>query len=201
MKNLRLFLLSSSVALACVASRTFAAVTWSSDCPTSFTLTICGTGPIGGGDFTSPSGRWEFEDSFDVMDFSTSLQLQQCGSSVEFTPSGGKDTFPGYDGFGYVNGDNYGSGNTACGPGNTLPGWSVDSFITYQVENPYDPNTWQWIVECTGSGPDLVDSGCKSNGGCGEIVVPEPGTLWLVGVGLCGLVLTRRYGVGRRARG
>lgn len=200
MKNLRLILLSSSVAFACVASRAFAVVTWSSDSTTSFALTICGTGLTGGGEFTSPSGRWDFEDSFDVLDFSTSLQLQQCGSSVEFTPTGGKDSLPGYSGFDYVNGDNYGSGNTSGGPGNTLPGWSMDSFITYKVENPHNPNTWQWIVECDGSGPDLTDSGCKPNEPCLELVVPEPGSLWLGGVGLCGLAFAHRLGIGHRAR-
>ncbi|MGD1019762.1 MAG: PEP-CTERM sorting domain-containing protein [Verrucomicrobiia bacterium] len=200
MKHLRLILLSSSVAFACVVPRAFAVVTWSSDCPTSFALTISGTGPTGGGNFTSPSGQWDFEDSFDVLDFSTSLQLQQCGSSVEFAPSGGKDIFPGYSGFGYVNGDNYESGNTSSGPGNTLPGWSVDSFITYDVVNPHNPDTWRWTVECQGSGPGLADSGCKPPvSGCG-IVVPEPGTLWLVGVGLCGLAFAHRRGLGRRAR-
>ncbi len=200
MKNLHLILLSSSVSFACVASSTFAAVTWSSDSATSFALTICGTGPIGGGDFASPSGRWDFEDSFDVLDFSTSLQLQQCGSTVEFTPTGGKDILPGYFGFGYVNGENYGSGNTSSGPGNTLPGWSVDSFITYKVANLQNPNTWQWTVECYGSGPELTDWGCKSNWSCRELVVPEPGSLWLVGVGLCAMAFAHRRGVGRRAR-
>lgn len=201
MKNLHLFLLSSSVAFACVASSAFAVVTtWTSDCTTSFELTICGTGPTGGGEFASPSGQWNFEDSFDVVNFSTSLQLEQCGSSVEFVPTGGEDTLPGYYGFDYVNGDNYGSGNTACGPGNALSGWSVDSFITYKVEDPHNPNTWQWTVECYGSGPDLANSGCKPKGPCGDLVVPEPGTLWLVGMGLCGLVLAQRRGVGRRAR-
>lgn len=107
---------------------------------------------------------------------------------------------PGYDGFGCVSGDKYESGNTACGPGNTLPGWTVDSFITYTVENPHKPNTWQWTVECTGSGPDLTNSGCKSHEPGWEPVIPEPGSVWLVVVGLCGLAFTHRLGVGRRIR-
>ncbi|MGA2604870.1 MAG: PEP-CTERM sorting domain-containing protein [Verrucomicrobiia bacterium] len=200
MKYLRLILLSSSVALACVASSVSAAVTWSSDSATSFALTICGTGPMGGGDFTSPSGQWDFEDSFDVMNVSTSLQLQQCGSSMKFTPTGMTDSLPGYFGFGYVDGDNYEGGNTASGPGCTLPGWSVGSFITYQVADTHNPNTWQWTVECYGSGPELPDWGCKPNWPCQEIVVPEPGSLWLAGVGVCGLAFAHRRGVRRRAQ-
>lgn len=200
MKNLCLILLSSSVAFACVAPRTFALVTWSNDCPTSFELTICGTGPTGGGKFTSPSGQWEFDDSFNVTNFPTSLQLQQCGGSVEFAPSGGKDDLPGCFGFGYANGNNYECGTTSSSPENTLPGWSIGSFITYDVVNPHNPDTWQWTIECHGSGPDLVESGCKTDWPCCENMIPEPGSLSLVGVGLCGLGFLHRRRIGRRAR-
>jgi len=148
----------------------------------------------------SPSGRWEFEDSVDVSSFPRPLQLQQCGSSVEFAQTGEKDILPGYYGFDYRNGDTYKSGNTAIGCGDALPGWSIDDFITYKVANPHNPNTWPWTVACYGSGPDLTDSGCKSHEPCPEPAVPEPGPLWLMGVGLCGLLFSHRRGVGRRAR-
>jgi hypothetical protein len=200
MKHLYLFLLSSSVALACVATNAFALVTWSTDCPTSFTLTICGTGPIGGGDFTSPSGQWDVEDRFDVTGFFAPLRFQQCGSSVEFTLTGGRDSFPSYARCESRNGDTYQYDNTWRGPGDALPGWAMDSCITYKVTNPHNPNTWQWTIECHGAGPDLRDSGCRSHDPCGEPAVPEPGSLWLVGVGLCGLAFAYRHGVGRRVR-
>lgn len=198
MKNLYLFLLSSTVALACTTVRVSAVVTapptkvtWGCDTSTCFSLTISGIGPVVGGDFRSPSGDWEFDDLFRVCDFRTCFKLQPSGGSVEWLPAKNTVMLPWCSGFdrtrnGYYEAD-FGV-DERCGP---LRGWDIDGSISYKVVNPCNPNTWSWTVSCDGSGPDLAKH-CPA--------VPEPSALWLVGVGVCGLAFAYRHGVGRRVR-
>ena len=117
-----------------------------------------------------------------------------------YTPTGVTNGFPSYFGLDCVDGDSYEGGDTASGPCYTLPGWSVESFITCKVADKHNPDGWEWTVECSGSGPELPDWGCKHDWPCAEIAMPEPGSLWLVGMGVCGLAFAHRRGAHSGAR-
>jgi hypothetical protein len=205
MKNLHLFLLSSTVALACTATRVSAVVTapptrvtWGCDTSTCFSLTISGIGPVVGGDFRSPSGDWEFDDVFRVFDIRSCLRLQPSGCSIEWLPAKNAVMLPWCSGFDRTRGGDYEAEYRMDDHSGALRGWNIDGCISYKVSNPCNPNTWRWTITCTGSGPDLAEHCWDRHGHCPA--VPEPSALWLAGVGVCGLALAYRQGVGRRVR-
>jgi len=205
MKHLHLFLLSSSIALACAGTRVSAvvavtppSVVWGCDTSTCFSLTITGIGSECGGDFKSPSGDWQFADIFKVVKFHSSLELQQTGGFVECMPPTCTQALRWYSGFGRKDNGSYEANCTLGGAGTALDGWNVESFISYEVLKPNKPNTWEWTVVCHGSGPDLLKHCLDQDGGCPA--VPEPSTLWLVGVGASGLTLARWRRMCRRTR-
>src|ERR1017187_5393984 len=99
MKNLRLFVLGSSVVFACAAASVSASVTWFGDSTSNFAFSVSGTGSTWGpGNLISPSGMWDFSGGGDLQLLSPNQALLfQGGMGVDFAPTTISADFPGYD--------------------------------------------------------------------------------------------------------
>jgi hypothetical protein len=185
MKNLRLFVLGSSVVFACAAVSVSASVTWFGDSTSNFAFSVSGTGSTWGpGNLVSPSGRWDFSGGGDLQLMSPNqVLLFQGGMGADFTPTAISASFPGYDDAFVIPG--------RVSDGNTLydtpafHGWAGSYSISYQIPNPQDASTWSWSMSMSGAGPALSDPNSP-------LAVPEPTSLLLVCVGLLALPILHR---------
>jgi hypothetical protein len=185
MKNVRLFLLGSSVVFACAAASVSASVTWSSDTTSNFAFTISGTGSAWGpGNLVSPSGIWDFPGGGDMELLSTNqVLLFQGGLGADFTPTSIAANFPGYEDKFTVPGQFIDGNSLYDTP--AFSGWSGNYSISFDIPNPQDSSTWSWSMSMSGKGPALSDPGLA-------LAIPEPNSLLLVCFGFLALPILHR---------
>jgi hypothetical protein len=195
MKNLRMILLSSSVAFACAAARVNASVDWISDSTNGFSLSLSGTGADWGTDGldVSPSGLWSFEGSGQVRLSGpvNTVLLNEWGTGVEFMPTASHDNSVPYADKFSVPGS-FEDGNTfdpVLAKGTPFAGWEGSYTLRYEISSLQDPSTWDWQMYVSCSGPAMNVPGPKPDL---VVAVPEPNSILLVGFGLLALPILHR---------